>query len=210
MKIEVIAGGPFGTNSYLLIGDKNHALIIDPTFDSLSFFIEMVSKYNCKPIAIILTHSHFDHIVEVSNIKEEFKIPVYIHDLDKDNLINPGADGLPFDLEIQGVQPDVILKDGDIFHLEELYFQVIHTPGHSYGSCCFYFPDDVLLISGDTLFKGTYGNTSFPTSDSNEMKKSLHKLSKLPKETTVWPGHGEPTTIGSENWLQKLDQIIED
>ena len=173
MKIEVIAGGPFETNSYLLVGDKNHALIIDPTFDTFSFFVEMLIKHNSKPIAIILTHSHFDHIVEVAPLKEEFKIPVYIHDLDKDNLINPGSDGLPFDLDIQGVQPDIFLKDGDIFHLEEFYFQVIHTPGHSYGSSCFYFPDEVLLISGDTLFKGTYGKITFPTSEPNKIKSSL-------------------------------------
>jgi glyoxylase-like metal-dependent hydrolase (beta-lactamase superfamily II) len=130
--------------------------------------------------------------------------------LDKENLINPGSDGLPFDLDIRGVQPDILLKDGDIFHLEEFYFQVIHTPGHSYGSSCFYFPDEVLLISGDTLFKGTYGNISFPTSEPNKIKSSLEKLAKLPKETTVWPGHGDPTTIGVENWLQNLNQIIED
>ena len=201
MRIEVFTGGPFETNSYLLISENKQALLIDPTFNSSTFFFNQVEKQGLKPLAILLTHSHFDHIAEVAEVKRELNIPVYIHALDSPNLVVPGTDGLPFGEEIQGVKPDHFLEEGQVIHLGDFHLIVLHTPGHSAGSVCFYFPDHAMLISGDTLFKGTYGNVSFPTSDAKLMKDSLKKLSKLPIETTIWPGHGDPSTIGSEDWL---------
>ncbi len=95
MKIEIFTGGPFETNSYLLIEDKN-CLLIDPTFNSYEFFISKIKNYDLEPLAIILTHSHIDHIADVAKLKSHFKLKVYIHKLDQKNLINPGSDGLPF------------------------------------------------------------------------------------------------------------------
>ena len=208
MRIEVLTSGPFETNSYILISDQNHALLIDPTFDSFDFFINTITELNLKPLAIFLTHSHIDHIVDAPKVKKELKIPVYVHELDKENLINPGADGLPFGSGYEGVSPDQTFKDGDVFKLEDFNFMILHTPGHSFGSCCFYFPDEAVLISGDTLFRGTYGNISFSTSEPKKMKESLKRLSLLPKETVVWPGHGDPTTIDEEVWLNHLDEFF--
>lgn len=205
MRIEVFTGGPFETNSYLLINEQKEALLFDPTFGSSNFFFDLIEKLTLKPLAILLTHSHFDHIVDTALVKKELKLPVYIHSLDSQNLIEPGSDGLPFGEEIEAVVPDVLIEDGQIFNLGHFHFMVLHTPGHSYGSVCFYFPDQAILISGDTLFKGTYGNVSFPTSDPKQMKNSLRKLAKLPIETTFWPGHGDPSTIGSEDWLIQQD-----
>ena len=205
MKVEVFTGGPFETNSYLLI-ENNNCLLIDPTFGSYDFFISNIEKNNLTPLAIILTHSHIDHIADVAKIKKHLKIKVYVHPLDQKNLINPGSDGLPFWEKIEGCSPDELIYDGQEINLQEFSFTVLHTPGHSFGSCCFYFKQEDYLFSGDTLFQGTYGNISFPTSEPKKMKTSLHRLSTLPKETVVFPGHGLPTTIEEEKWLLELDE----
>ena len=126
--------------------------------------------------------------------------------IDQKNLINPGSDGLPFWEKIEGCSPDELIYDGQEIKLQEFSFTVLHTPGHSFGSCCFYFKKEDYLFSGDTLFQGTYGNISFPTSEPKKMKNSLHRLSTLPKETVVFPGHGLPTIIEEEKWLLELDE----
>ncbi len=208
MRIEVLTSGPFETNSYILISKMNDAILVDPTFDSFDFFIEILTQQNLTPLAIFLTHSHIDHIVDVPKLKKELNIPVYIHELDQGNLKHPGSDGLPIGSGFQGVNPDVTFKDGDILRLKDFHIVILHTPGHSFGSSCFYLPDEGVLISGDTLFKGTYGNISFPTAEPIKMKESLKRLSLLPKETVIWPGHGDPTTIEEEEWLNHLDEFF--
>ena len=201
MRLEVFTGGPFETNSYLLISEKKNALIVDPTFGSAPFFIEAVQRLQLHPCAILLTHSHIDHIADVSEVKKAFEIPVFIHPLDQENLIHPGSDGLIFGDRIEGVVPDKLVEGGQMIECKDFRCQVIHTPGHSRGSVCFYFEHERVLISGDTLFKGTHGNVSFPGSDPAQMKLSLKRLAQLPKETVVYPGHAAPTTIGAEQWI---------
>src|SRR5205085_3035340 len=118
---------------------------------------------------ILLTHSHWDHIADVMPLKEKFHLPVYVHALDAPNLQQPGADGLPCWLTISGVQPDVLLEEGMEVPIGKLMFKVLHTPGHSPGCVCFYESSQHVLFSGDTLFKGTIGNLSFPTSQPSLM-----------------------------------------
>ena len=109
---------------------------------------------------------------------------------------------IPSWIKIEGITPAALLKDRDIVGIGEINWRVIHTPGHSPGSICFYCPDEELLISGDTLFKGTIGNLELPTGEPERMWPSLQKLSLLPPTVHVFPGHGGPTTIGAESWLK--------
>lgn len=203
MLIQSFPSGPFSTNAFVVACSKTReAAIIDPAPDSCELLLNYLAKhkYNCKKI--LLTHSHWDHIADVFSVKEQINdIKVYVHPLDSPNLEHPGSDGLPCMFLIPKVKPDVLLFDGMEISIGEHLFQVIHTPGHTPGSVCFYCASENMLLSGDTLFKGMIGNLSFPTSQPHLMWDSLAKLEKLPPETKVYSGHGSTTTIGAEKWL---------
>lgn len=199
MFVEFFSSGPLETNTVILGCSKTHkAVIIDVPIGSTQNILKTIRKNSLHPEMILLTHSHWDHIGEVSLLKSELKIPVYIHKEDAGNLENPGSDRLPILAPILGVLPDGFLTEGQVINVGELEIHVIHTPGHTPGCVCFYLPKENLLISGDTLFRRSIGNLSLPTARPNLMPESLKKLSKLPPETRVIPGHGEETTIGAE------------
>lgn len=199
MLIQYFPSGPFLTNAYVIACAKTlQAVIIDPSPESgskIKSFIHQ-NRYQCK--TILLTHSHWDHIACVNELKLEYHAHVYVHLLDAPNLKNPGIDRIPCRVVIEGVEPDGFLEEGMIISIGELRLQVYHTPGHSPGSVCFYDPNHGALISGDTLFKGTIGTLSLPTGQAHLMWNSLAKLGTLPHGTKVFPGHGDPTTIGAE------------
>ncbi len=175
------------------------AAVVDPGRNSLGTVVTLLDKEGATLQYILLTHSHWDHIGDVAAIKDKYpSSQILVHKEDEANLINPGADGLPLAMPIEGVKPDGYLKEGQIIKIGDLSCQVIETPGHSRGSVCFYFEAQKVVFTGDTLFKGAIGNTSFPTSEPKKMGKSLQTLFKLPKETVVYPGHGKKTTIGEE------------
>ncbi|MCH9634698.1 MAG: Hydroxyacylglutathione hydrolase GloC [Chlamydiae bacterium] len=200
--IKVFSSGPFDTNAYIIFCPETKvAAIIDPAPESAERLLESIQINGFKVDKIILTHSHWDHFGDLATVKEKLEVPVYVHPLDQANLESPGSDGLPMFMPILGVLADQLLNDGQMISIGTLNFQVIHTPGHSPGGICLYCKDENILISGDTLFKGTIGNLSFPTASPEDMWKSLEKLAKLPPETQVFPGHGDSTTIEDESWL---------
>jgi hydroxyacylglutathione hydrolase len=203
MLIHVFPSGPFSTNTYLVAyAHTREAAVIDPAPDSFFEIQPFIVHHKLHLRKILLTHSHWDHIADVKKFKDEYAAPVYIHSFDVPNLKQPGSDGLPCWLEIPSVEPDMLLEEGMEVTVGELKLQVIHTPGHSPGSVCFYEPKEKILLSGDTVFKGTMGNLSFPTSQPSLMGRSLAKLARLPADTKVFPGHGPTTTIGEESsWM---------
>jgi hydroxyacylglutathione hydrolase len=209
MFIQSLPSGPFLTNAYILACKQTkEALIIDPGVDSYQPILDVINNHQFTPTAILLTHSHWDHIANVSKLKETLNIPVMIHQDDEANLITPGSDGLPMTPSFDGVTPDQYLKEHDEILVGESQFVVIHTPGHTPGGICLYSPKEKILISGDTLFKQSIGNLSFPTANPDKMWESLKKLEILPPETKVYPGHGPSTTIGEESWLPQAKQIF--
>jgi glyoxylase-like metal-dependent hydrolase (beta-lactamase superfamily II) len=202
MGFKSFVTGSFDTNSIVIFCDKTKiAAVIDPAFNSSEKILSYVEKNKLFLKFIFLTHSHFDHIGDVSKIKKEKNALVYVHKLDSKNLKNPGSDLLPLMEEIEGVEADRYLKDAQKLFVGTIEIKVIHTPGHTPGSVCFYVEGEKILFSGDTLFKGSIGNISFPMSNPLDMWESLKKLSKLPKDTRVIPGHGGETSIGKEDWL---------
>lgn len=209
MIVKNFPSGPFETNAYVIACNKSRfAVAIDPAPESLEKIIGFLAQEKLKLVGIWLTHSHWDHIADVANLKAKFNVPISIHSLDAPNLEKPGSDGLPCWIDFEGVLPDVLLKDGDLCEVGHLRFKVIHTPGHTPGGVCFYSQAEKTLISGDTLFQGSIGNLSFPTSQPKLMWQSLDKLAKLPPETKVYPGHGPSTTIGAETWLPIAKQVF--
>jgi hydroxyacylglutathione hydrolase len=202
MILEVFPSGPLETNAYLLACEETRrAAIIDAPVESSDALLERIKALALSVDMILLTHSHWDHIAEVSVLKKELKAPVYIHKDDAENLQNPGSDRLPLFFPLIGVAADGYLTDGQELTVGKLNLKVIHTPGHSPGGVCFYLPSEKILFSGDTLFRGTIGNLSLPTARPDLMWDSLKKLTALPPETKVYPGHGGPTTISAEKWI---------
>lgn len=209
MIIQAFPCGPFQTNAYIIACPVTHqAAFVDPSPNSFFSLTQAIEQNQLKPKAILLTHSHWDHIADVVAVKEKYKIPVAIHPLDAPNLEKPGADLLPCWIDIEGVTPDHHLEEDDCISIGNLKFTVIHTPGHSPGSICLYCAEENTLISGDTLFKGSIGNLSFPTSLPDAMWPSLEKLAKLPGNTKVFPGHGSATTIAAEKWLKNAKNFF--
>jgi len=202
MFIQKFPSGPFLTNAYVIgCHATKQAAIIDPAPKSAISIMTCLeqNQFNCNKI--LLTHTHWDHIADVAPLKKQTGATVYVHPLDVPNLEQPGADGLPFWIPIEGVNPDFFLNEGDLISIGNISIRVIHTPGHSSGSVCLYCAEENILFSGDTLFAGTIGNLSFPTSQPDLMWPSLAKLRQLPPQTIVYPGHGVQTSIGSEPWL---------
>ncbi|MGB7128251.1 MAG: MBL fold metallo-hydrolase [Candidatus Rhabdochlamydia sp.] len=196
MIVKRFSTGPIDTNSYLLIcPSSKSAAVIDVGQNSAKELSSYAEKHQLKLEKILLTHSHWDHIADISHLN----IPVYIHQDDEANVVNPGSDGLPLFIPIQGVKVDHYLKDGEVIDVGDLRIKVIHTPGHTPGGVCFYLEEQKILFSGDTLFQGAIGRMDLPTAcPPLKMIESLKKLEALPRETSVYPGHGDKTTIKQE------------
>ena len=191
MKIIKFPLGELQANCYIL-AKKGKALIIDPA-DEASFILEKLMQERLEPLALLATHGHFDHIMAAGEVQLSFKIHFYI---DKQDLFL--VERLEETAEyFLGYRPAVLkpkkikfLKEGRII-LEPFEFEVIKTPGHTPGSCCFYFKKENLAFVGDTLFKDGIGRYDFSYSSKTELFESIKKLKKLPKETLFLPGHGE-------------------
>jgi len=207
--IKVVSSGPLDTNGYFLGCDRTQrALFVDVPHGSFEQLVSNAEGFEVE--AILLTHSHWDHMGDLKALKDHFDVPVYVHRADRPNVVSPGADGLPTMIKIVGIEPEGSLEEGQIITVGALKIEVITTPGHTPGGVCFYLPNEKLLFSGDTLFQGSIGILSLPHSNAEAMWASLKKLAKLPPETVVYPGHRLPTTIGRESWLPLAKQRFGD
>lgn len=201
MKWSQIALGALQTNCYIVENEEKSCIVFDPGSEGKKL-INWLNKRDLKPIAILLTHAHFDHIGAVDEVREYYKIPVYLHEEEESWMEDPKLNGSKFfnlrDLVI--VKPaDHLFKKEEAFTLDTFEFQIYETPGHSPGSVSFYFEKDEFVVSGDALFKDSIGRTDLPGGNQSVLLKSIHeKLLFLPEETTVLPGHGPVTTIGEE------------
>ncbi|HRW58112.1 MAG TPA: MBL fold metallo-hydrolase [Chlamydiales bacterium] len=200
--IKIFVVGPL-SNNVILVADSTvkKAVVIDPSSGSFSLVLDYAKQNEFQIEGIWLTHSHFDHIGDVALLQKETKAKVFVHQADNGNLRNPGMDGLMIE-EMEPVHDAILIEDSQKLSVGNLSCEVIATPGHTLGSVCFFFPDQHLLISGDTLFQGTMGRVNFSNSDPSKMWESLKKLATLPEDTKVIPGHGPSTIIGKEkSWM---------
>lgn len=200
MKIMQFTVGPVMTNCYLLInGRTNETLIVDPGAQA-DLLISQIQRENLKPAAILLTHGHFDHVGAVSRLKDTFDIPVYIAEAEKQTLSDPQLNltGL-WTNNPQKYQADHFLQDGDEFDLAGFHIKMLLTPGHTPGGCCYYFKDQKIVASGDTLFCGSVGRSDLPGGSMSALLRSIReRLMMLPDDTRVLAGHNSCTTIGTE------------
>jgi glyoxylase-like metal-dependent hydrolase (beta-lactamase superfamily II) len=193
--------GPLQTNAYVIYNDEGSCLIIDPG-EEKNKIRRFIQRKRLQPKAILLTHAHFDHIGAVEAIREEYKIPVYLHQAEKKWLSNPSLNGSS---SFEGIEPVVvnpadqlIAEDGEI-SIGEFTFYLYETPGHSPGGVSFYFKEEGFILVGDTLFEGSIGRTDLKGGQEAQLLKSIRqKLLTLPEDTYVLPGHDGVTTIGQE------------
>lgn len=189
--------GLLQVNCYLVIAGKE-ALIVDPG-DEPQKLIEAVEGQQLLPRGILLTHAHVDHIRGVSDVAARFGLTVWCHAADRALYASPSNALLPW-LPAAEDLPGIC---DTLPELSGAPYTVLHTPGHTPGSSCFYFPEDELVLTGDTLFKGTHGRTDFPGGCEQDIHDSIRlKLFTLPETTVVFPGHQEQTTIGDEKKTQ--------
>lgn len=191
--------GPIRTNCYFLGNQEtNEVVVVDPG-DEGANIIRLLNQRKAKPAAVLLTHGHYDHILAVNDLKKQYPgIPVVISELEKpmveDQRLNSGIGGYDYTF-----QPTRYVKDLELITYAGISFQVISTPGHTAGSCCYYDAEHKILFSGDTIFRDSYGRCDLPTGSSENMWKSLKRvLCSLPEDVQVFPGHGPQTTVGYE------------
>ncbi len=184
----------FSTNCYIVADKTGRALVIDPG-DEAADISRLIDQAGLKPELIVLTHTHIDHLMAAGHVKRTYKIGLAAHFEARKAMAY-----LPLQMKVFGFNNaeipviDTYLKEGDmIFNL----FRVIHTPGHSPDAICLY--SEGLLFSGDTLFAGSIGRTDLPGGDYDLIINSIKdKILVLPPDTSVFPGHGNRTTIGCE------------
>lgn len=200
IRIETWVLGAVSTNCYLVYNeDSKEAVVVDPA-GNYPFISNKCSELGVTPSAVLLTHGHFDHMLAAPEIRRAFQLKIYASKTEDAMLADPGLNlserfqGMPL-----GFHADEFVTDRQELTFLGVTWKVLETPGHTAGSVCYYIPEERLLLAGDTLFRESYGRTDFPTGSSSQIVHSiLDRLFVLPDDTTVYPGHGELTSIGYE------------
>lgn len=199
MIIDSIVLSPCATNCYYIYKENsNKVIFIDPG-DRGDYIYDYLKAKGLSIDTILLTHGHFDHIWGCEKLRELSGAKVYALDAEEKLLLSP-------DMNVSGLagrscslKADGFFSDGDSLNICGFDIKVLATPGHTAGSCCFFFENEKVLISGDTLFEESVGRTDFPTGSGSVLARSIReKLAVLPDDVKVYPGHGDATTIGHE------------
>jgi glyoxylase-like metal-dependent hydrolase (beta-lactamase superfamily II) len=197
VEVKVFKSGLLQTNTYLVI-KENNCIVIDPAFayDKITRYID---KYKLRLLGVLLTHGHFDHIADASDVADKYNCKIYIakNDLELifDSHINGSKKYLRKDITIPKTRVAAFDKE-IIMRLDNFLVDVLFTPGHSKGSCCYRIANE--LFTGDTLFEDGFGRVDLYGGSQEDLNKSLKYIFSLNNDTVVFPGHGDDTTIGEE------------
>jgi hydroxyacylglutathione hydrolase len=211
IRVEKLVVGQLQANCYLIYDDKTRECIIIDPGDEAEYIIQKITDLDLKPKFIVATHAHFDHVQAATELKLAYKIPFLIHAKDSLLLKHYRKSALHFTKVDPGPapQPDSYLVENSKLEILNSKFEVIHTPGHTAGGICIYFPKEEILFSGDTIFaNGEVGRTDYSYCSKTDLKKSINNLLKLPQQTIVYPGHGEKTTIGNFSQVLGLHETL--
>ena len=190
-----VTTGPAEENCYFIYNDS-HLIIVDPGNDP-ELIQQFVTESKRQPVAILLTHTHYDHIGALEAIRHAYEIPVYVSPAENDWLGNPR-------MNLSAMRQLICQPADQLFEMKEytlggMTFRVVPTPGHSIGGVSFVFDSDRFVITGDALFAGSIGRTDLPTGNHQQLLESIQtELFTLPEDYVAYPGHRGPTTIGHE------------
>jgi glyoxylase-like metal-dependent hydrolase (beta-lactamase superfamily II) len=203
IKIEKFVVNQLGENTIVVSDETRECIFIDPGF----FFAEehdeirnYVAENKLTPVKITNTHCHFDHIMGVEFIRNEYNIPFWAHAEDAFWVDAAEEQAQRFGVQVAAVRPiDKFLEEGENIKFGNTEMEVIHIPGHTPGHVVFYNAEAKVLIAGDVLFYGSIGRTDLPRGNHNDLISNIkNKLFKLPDDTKVYCGHGPETTLGFE------------
>lgn len=207
MLIKTYVAGPVQANNYLVVDEVSKEAILIDCSDYVTEIIDYVKENDLTVKYILLTHGHFDHVLGINRMNEVLGAKVYVHKGDKEQVVNTRAVMTMFGLPTEGVENPKItatLSDAGELTLGNQVIKVIETPGHTPGGVCYLIGD--CLFSGDTLFHGTIGRIDLPGGSFQQIKHSVKDiLFALDENIKVYPGHGEPTSIGYE---KKFNDIV--
>ena len=207
MLINTYVAGPVQANNYLVVDEVSKEAILIDCSDYVTEIIDYVKENDLTVKYILLTHGHFDHVLGINRMNEVLGAKVYVHKGDKEQVVNTRAVMTMFGLPTEGVENPKItatLSDAGELTLGNQVIKVIETPGHTPGGVCYLIGD--CLFSGDTLFHGTIGRIDLPGGSFQQIKHSVKDiLFALDENIKVYPGHGEPTSIGYE---KKFNDIV--
>lgn len=203
MSVYTFPCNPFQANTYLFVDETGACALIDATFHSpgeWSRIEQFINDNGWELTCLLITHYHFDHVIGVSRFREGSSVPVLAHRGGGLFIDQVGTQAAMFGVSAQGdFSPSGWLADGDEIAVGGSVLKAIYTPGHADGSVCFYNEPEALLFSGDVLFHESIGRTDLPTGDFQTLSQSVNdRLFLLPDATRVYPGHGQPTSIGHE------------
>lgn len=205
-QLQSMVLGMVGTNCYLLINNETKETVIFDPADDGKRIASYLEREELKPVAILLTHGHFDHIMGAPEVAEHFGIPVYAHKLEQEVLTSAHLNACAMIGKQFVMGADRLVSDGDILNLAGTDIKVLHTPGHTQGGVSYFIEEMNVLVCGDTLFEGSVGRTDLPTGSMGTLVRSIReKLFVLDDEVTALPGHGGQTTIG---WEKKHNPYV--
>ncbi len=206
LDILPIPGGPLETNAYLVIDPPSRSgILVDAPPETSDAIVARVRDAGVTVDRIVLTHTHWDHIIDTAALREALGARILAHSDADAHLATPGSVGMALPYSVAPIVPDGHLADGDTVSLGDHAFSVLHLPGHDPSHIALLSVDDRVLLGGDVLFPGGHGRTDLPGADQATMVQSLARLLPLPDDTTVYPGHGQATTIGAErDWMTRM------
>ncbi len=203
LHVKLFEFSPIQENTYVLYNEFNECVIIDPGcyFDEeKDRLVAFIDEMKLKPVMLLNTHCHLDHVFGNMFVAEKFNLTLQIHPKEKAVLDFAPASGLMYNMPFDNYRGEIIyLEEGKEIYLGEDRLKILLTPGHSPGSLSFYNEKDAFVISGDALFYRSIGRTDLPGGNHEQLLKSIRdNLFTLPEETKVYSGHGPVTTIGEE------------
>jgi hydroxyacylglutathione hydrolase len=210
LEIVTIVGGPIQTNAYLVADTATgEALVIDAPHETASQIVAEAARRGWNIRQIVITHTHWDHVLDAKALQEATGVPLLAHPLAREVLTDPSKNFGEPPVEIPPVEISATLDDGDTVTLGGYTFTVLHLPGHDPAHIGLFNAStagEEILLSGDVLFPGGHGTTEIPGADQAVTNATMRRLAaELPPTTTVMPGHGASTTIGAETpWIQLL------
>ena len=200
VRIKQMVVGPIGTNCYIVNREgSREAVVVDPGASG-DRIADGMKKEGLIPVAVLLTHGHFDHYEGVPELTAALGGKVYILDKEMELIKDPSLNGSQGMMgRGTAIEPECTLKDGEVLSAAGMDFKVMHTPGHTSGGCCYYLEDEKILFAGDTIFMESIGRTDLPTGNMSQILESVRdRILKLPDDVRILPGHGPITDVAYE------------